>query len=88
LQVLQLIIETNVQLVFVQQRYHKGCQSWEQGRRQKNFQGQWNGKGMEEDNGKETRPKNSTIKPSSTLSVSCMQIQGAWPPCPSADAYA
>jgi len=29
-----------------------------------------------------TRPKNSTIKPPSTLSVSCMKIQGGYgPPC-------
>jgi len=29
-----------------------------------------------------TRPKNSTIKPSSTLSVSCMKIQGGHGPLP------
>jgi len=32
---------------------------------------------------KKTRPKNSTIKPPSTLSVSCMNIQGSHAPsCP------
>jgi len=41
-------------------------------------------------NGKKTRPKNSTIKPPSTLSVPCIKIQGGgpWPPLlPAADAH-
>jgi len=38
-------------------------------------------------NGK-TRPKNTTIKPPFTLSVSCMKIQGHGPPAPSANAHA
>jgi len=48
--------------------YFESSSQQDQGRRQKNFQG--------EGAAGKARPKNSTIKPPSTLSVTCMKIQG------------